>query len=48
MTIETLVKANRVAKELERWRDIDTRLQCGTGVFKTIYNTNGVKDEKIN
>lgn len=34
MTIETLVKANRVAKELERWRDIGTRLQCGSGFYQ--------------
>lgn len=29
MKLETLVKANRVARELERWKDIAMRLSLG-------------------
>ena len=31
MTLETLVRANKVARELERWNDIASRLECGEG-----------------
>jgi allantoicase len=34
MKLETLFEANKVAKELERWNDIATRLECGNGFYR--------------
>lgn len=33
MKLETLIEANRVASELNKWKDMQTRLSLGDGFF---------------
>ncbi len=37
MKLETLVRANQVARQLERWKDIDMRLSCGDGFGRILF-----------
>ena len=57
MKLETLFEANKVAKELERWNDIATRLECGNGFYQMSFKAEknktmftefeySIKDEK--
>lgn len=43
MTLETLVKANRVARELERWKDIAMRLNLGNGFCQIVFKAEKTK-----
>lgn len=57
MKLETLFKANKIAKELEIWNDIATRLGCGNGFYNLSFKAEknktmftefeySIKDEK--
>jgi len=37
MKLETLFEANKIAKELEKWNDINLRLECGKGFYQMTF-----------
>jgi len=43
MTLEKLNEANRIAKDLKKWEDIDKRLSLGSNFFRIVFKANPTK-----